>query len=216
MLSFEFESFYHNWTMKAEGLSVETLQDCFDKFFTLYVIYNRLYAELTFLMARQGKLSFIHKTKTGEIKKIRAFPDSWAAKCYVNDYLGSNLLVSHIEQDKNTRLALQEICELINNERFYIKLDVLTGTTQREEDLKLLENLESTNKSFKAHAILDFIYSLRCNMFHGNKDFTRVQVPLLRPAIIIIDKISKLLYEKLSTNDEQNLFPTTNRQSQTF
>jgi hypothetical protein len=44
MLSAEFIDFYHNWQSKAAAYSDEDLRSAFDKFFTLFVLYNRLYA----------------------------------------------------------------------------------------------------------------------------------------------------------------------------
>ena len=38
-------------------------------------------------------------------------------------------------------------------------------------------------------------------MFHGHKGFNKVQIDILKPTIIILDRIIKALYEKLSTDD---------------
>ena len=44
----EFEEFYKRWDIKAKEYSLNNLSDYFDKFFTLYVIFNRAYNIMRF------------------------------------------------------------------------------------------------------------------------------------------------------------------------
>ena len=199
MLSAEFSDFYRSWNRKAEEYGTQELRQCFDKFFTLFVIYNRLYAEATFLLARRGIIILGRRSSSG---RRNTFPDSLAAKNYVRQYLGSENLMSQLESDTQSNEAINTIIYLIETEQFYIRLDMVSGSRQRQEDLRLLDSLRSTDKAVKARAILDFIYSIRCNMFHGHKGFDEIQVEILRPAIIILQKIVRLLYEKLSHDDD--------------
>jgi Uma2 family endonuclease len=46
--------------------------------------------------------------------------------------------------------------------------DLVTGNPQRQKDLELLSRLRSTSRDDRANAILELIYSIRCNMFHGH------------------------------------------------
>jgi len=71
MLNSEFTEFYRRWKEKAEGYRDENLKDVFDKFFTLYVLYNRLYAEVTFQMAKDNLINLTDRNN---------FPDKKAAK----------------------------------------------------------------------------------------------------------------------------------------
>lgn len=190
MLSSEFQYFYKSWLQKADQYGDADLKQCFDKFFTLFVVYNRLYAEATFTLARKGRINLANRS---------SFPDSKAAKYYVQQYLGSANLLSKLEDNDESKQAIETIGNLIEDRIFNIKLDMMTGSSQREADLKLLESLNSTNKLQRAHAILDIIYSIRCNMFHGHKGFTEIQVDILRPTIVILENIIKALYGKLST-----------------
>lgn len=190
MLSPEFQDFYRSWLQKADQYGDADLKQCFDKFFTLFVIYNRLYAEVTFNLARAGRI---------RLRGWYSFPDSTAAKSYVQQYLGSANLLSKLEDNEESKKAIDTISNLVEDGIFNIKLDMVTGNSQRETDLKLLNSLKSTNKWKRAYAILDIIYSLRCNMFHGHKGFNKVQIDILKPTIIILDRIIKGLYEKLST-----------------
>jgi len=194
MLSPEFQSFYASWIGKVEEYGTKDLRQCFDKFFTLYVVYNRLYGEMTFLLVRSGEIKFR--------KKRWSFPDSKAAKFYVRKYLGGSNIVNQLEEDLDTREALSAIIRLIGKGIFNIKLDVMTGNRQKEADKELFNALRSTHEDTKALAILDCIYSIRCNMFHGHKGFHEIQVEILEPTIILLQKIVTLLYQKLC--DEPN------------
>lgn len=188
-LSPEFEEFYQSWLQKADEYSSNEIKECFDKFFTLFVIYNQLYAEATFVLARKNLINISSRT---------SFPDSTAAKTYVLQYVKSNFLIQNLENDNDVLSAIQTIKNLISHERFHIKLDMVTGNGQREKDLELLKSLNSNSKNKRAQAILDFLYSIRCNMFHAHKGFHRVQLDLLRPSIVILGKIIALLHNKLS------------------
>lgn len=198
MLSVEFKDFYRSWNRKAQKYGDQDLRQCFDKFFTLFVIYNRLYAEATFLLVRRG---IVRLERRGLLGRINTFPDSRAAKDYIRTYLRNRNLIDQLEGDIQSNEAIRTVCRLIEDEEFYIKLDVMSGNRLREEDLRLLNSLRSPNEAVKARAILDFLYSIRCNMFHGHKGFNEIQVEILRPAIIILQKIVRLLWEKLSGDD---------------
>ena len=70
MLSLEFQEFFQKWIEKADQYGTAEIRELFDKFFTLYVLYNRIYAEATFEHARNGGIDLTHQ---------RFFPDSKAA-----------------------------------------------------------------------------------------------------------------------------------------
>ena len=58
VISSELQNFYTRWLWKAEEYQSDNLQDCFDRFFTLFVAYNRLYAELALSLVKKVKSSF--------------------------------------------------------------------------------------------------------------------------------------------------------------
>jgi hypothetical protein len=191
VLSPELNEFYRSWLRKAEHYSYAELSGYFDKFFTLYILYNRLYAEATFVLARREKIN---------ISKRTSFPDSQAAKEYVLQFLGSEKLLSVLESDPESRLALTTIVSLIEEERFHINLDMVYGRPQRDKDLELLKSLRSRSINEKALAVLDTIYSIRCNMFHSHKGFHQVQIEILKPVTLILRKVVELLYQELSSS----------------
>lgn len=185
MLSQEFNSFYLNWNSKAELCNNNTIDGSFDRFITLYIVYNRLYGEMTF-----------HLVRVGQIKEFVNFPDRKAAIEYVIAFLKAEKIIQVLNQNHK---HYDQICNLIQEERFHIILKQSTGEAQLCEDKKLLKALQSETKNEKARAILQTIYSVRCNMLHGQKNFIEVQRELIDPLSEILMNISKELYEKLKS-----------------
>jgi hypothetical protein len=85
----------------------------------------------------------------------------------------------------------------IKNDEFSIKLDMLDGTKDVTANVTLLEKLESTSKNTHINAITDIIYSVRCNIFHGQKQFKENQLSVLKPVTILLEKLVNLLFNKL-------------------
>lgn len=101
--------------------------------------------------------------------------------------------------DQRLSAHVQLIENLIETEQFYIKLSVPNGDSQVDQDQKLLANLRSDDSEEKFLAVLDTIYTIRCNLFHGNKAFQPVQVTLLRPTVVILGHIIQALRTALSS-----------------
>jgi hypothetical protein len=191
-LSPEFGDFYRRWMEKAKNHGRDDLSDCFDNYFSLFVAFNMLYAEATFVLARRGELELDQRT---------SFPDAKAAKTYVLKYLGSEYYLEKLKGNQEAKLALETLKGLIRNHSFNIKLDMVTGEKQPEKDDELLRKLESRGVGQQAEAVLDLLYSVRCNMFHGHKSFQGVQVDLLKPLSSVLKVTNEILYERLSRDD---------------
>jgi len=197
LISQELRGFCERWFQKAQGYQGQSIQECFDRFFTLFIVYNRLYAELTLSWARTGRIQL----------RGYSLPDEKAAKKYVHCYLGTNHIWSNLQNNDQCQQAVSTIRNLLENQVFVIKLDRLRGEPRPEEDLKLLNDLRSDNKWRKVGALLDIIYSVRCNMFDGHKGFDRVQAEILVPVTILLDKLAVLLYERLGSDHEVGMLP---------
>jgi hypothetical protein len=191
-LSQEFREFVQGWIHKAGQYSTSDIRECFDKFFTLYVAFNRIYAEATFTLDRRGQIS---------IKKRDSFPDPAAATGHFLQFVTAEYLVSEISSDASSRQALQRLISVLKGDSFYVKLHKVTGEAQPQEDKKLLENFESNSSAAKGRAILETIYSLRCNMFHGQKSFHQVQLQILVPVISLLERVIQLGLQRL---EEEN------------
>ena len=99
----EIETFCQNWIEKAEAYNDNNLQDVFDKFFTLFVVYNRLYVEATFRMSNRGEIN---------IRNRNSFPDAQAAKNYVIQYLTSRTINEAFNNDENCLRAIERLKEI--------------------------------------------------------------------------------------------------------
>jgi hypothetical protein len=180
----QLELFYRNWLGKADSYIENSLANIFDRFTSLYVAYNSLYMDI---MTELTKLGF-NITKN--------FQDKKAATDYVIQYIKSRFLVDQLLNNQISIDQLNEICNIIQDERFHIILD--WGVPQRQLDLELLNNLRSNSKQEKAKAILDLFYHVRCNLFHGHKGFEDHQRQLLIPINYLLRKTVVIVYNKLS------------------
>jgi hypothetical protein len=122
-LSHQLRTFADNWRRKAQAYAVDDLTGAFDRFFTLYVVFNRLYAEATYRLAHRGRLNL-----------REPFPDSRAAQGYVIQFCGAETLTRTWEGNENTAAAIREIAEHLHNERSALKLNPMTGDRQPEKD----------------------------------------------------------------------------------
>lgn len=191
-LSPEFRDFYTRWMEKVNARELEDFGGYFDDYFSLFVAFNRLYAETTFILARKRTLNLARRT---------SFPDADAAKTYVLKYLGSRHYLEKLENNQAAGPALETLKTLIRDQRFYIKLNMVTGDRQPDKDEELLKHLESRGVHQRAEAVLDLLYSVRCNMFHGHKGFHQLQVDLLRPLCAVLRATNEILYQKLSNDN---------------
>lgn len=195
-LSDHFKQFHLRWMTKARRHDQEGLQHSFDRFFTLYVIFNHLYAEATIELARRGQV---------RIQNRNSFPDSEAAQEYVVQFLGANRLLQQLSSDSSVQAALLSLQNQVCNGGFNFKLNMVTGEAQPDEDADLCRRLTGDNRNEKAAAILETLYAVRCNMFHGRKGFNLIQQTLLDPLNIILERIIDILYRVLDGDTNNSL-----------
>ena len=173
-------AFYTNWSQKANAIVSNELAAVYDKYITRFVIYNCLYNQVT---------ERLHASGFPLPKKIY---DNKAATENVVSFLGPDNLIAQLHGNQND---IEAIINLIDAENFYIILRY--GERQRPEDLKLLAELREGNDQKRAIAILKVAYHVRCNIFHGHKDYREYQRELIEPLTRIITKVSQVLYEAL-------------------
>jgi len=131
------------------------------------------------------------------IQNRNSFPDPQAAKNYVIQYLNSNSINDAFNADENCVHAIERLKDIIRNHEFNIKLNMVTGIPEREKDLELLSKMESNHTDRKIKAVADFIYSIRCNVFHAQKGYVQNQINVLNPVNTILMKLIDLLFDKL-------------------
>src|SRR5437762_166515 len=194
-LSDNFQEFIRGWTSKAERILLHDhdIATYFDKFFTLFVIYNRLYAEATYQMWRDRTIN----PRNDDDR----FPDSDAAKDYVARFLRAPTMLRSLESEPRSRAAISDMERILDEGYFFILLRGPEAEGDRDADLELLRRLRSHRPRERARAVLEFIHAIRCNTFHGSKNFDRVQLDVLKPCIEVMAHLNRLLLEKLTQPD---------------
>lgn len=170
---------------KARRHDHQGLQHSFDRFFTLYIVFNHLYAEATFQLANRGRVRIHNRNR---------FPDAEAAQEYVVQFLGADRLLKQLNDDPDAQAALAALRVQVCNGAFNLKLNMVTGDAQPDEDADLCRRLTGNNRNEQAAAILETLYTVRCNMFHGRKGFNPIQRALLDPLNVILERIIEILY----------------------
>ena len=176
------KEFIENWENQIADIDTDNLDGLFNKFRSLYTIYNRLYNE-----------SYTEMENLGTLVKPR-YSDFETATTLVVDFLNSTNLIDSLS-DQQSQTDINDLQMLIRNQVFNINL--AKGQPQPQKDAELLANLGSVKNDIKAQAILSLIYNVRNNVVHGHKDFVEHQRLLLEPLINILQKIITLQKNKL-------------------
>ena len=192
-LNSDFKVLCNRWQEKAKKYNNNDINQLYDKFFTLYVVYNMLYSEAAAYLHRKA----IEENRQEYKLDGDNFPDKNAATKYVLDLLTSTGLMQSLESISTTKQAIDKLKLVIPN--FSICSDPIFGKSQPEKDDKLISNLNSSSTDENARAILHLIYQVRCNMFHGRKGVDSVQKELLIPLTVLLEKIIAELYQKLDS-----------------
>jgi hypothetical protein len=107
-----------------------------------------------------------------------------------------------LESNDVTNQAIEQLKKLLSQQSdvtFRICLDPVSGEKNEAKDQALLQSLQSSSPDERAKAVLQFIYQVRCNLFHGRKGVDPVQKELLIPLANLLEKIIKLIYDKLDS-----------------
>ncbi|WP_319229189.1 hypothetical protein [Draconibacterium orientale] len=190
----ELEQFCKRWNEKLDSYKQQDLSADFDKFFTAFVIYNRIYNVVEVVLNETG--GFTELKKLGLIEKNRNIVlEKNAATICVAYYLQQHTeeLLNKLDKEINT------FKNAIEKKQFYFYL--YYGKRKRTKDLELLQGLNSLNETEKLSSLLCIIYHLRCNLFHGEKGYNPDQSIILRPAIICLTEISRILLVKLRNHE---------------
>ncbi len=194
----EFKDLCERWRDKARSHDTGQIEGLYDKFISLYIVYNALYVETAVYLCRKDR----EEGKDGYKLENGSFPDKAAATKYVLDLLKSGDLMKALKSDALTCNAIEQLIAILSGHgetRFWIFLDPVYGEPRKEEDKKLLKGLRSSSADSCAQAVLQCIYEVRCNMFHGRKGVDPVQMELLIPLTVLLEKIIDKLFSKLDT-----------------
>jgi len=173
----ETKEFIENWELKLSQFKNhnDQLRELYDRFMTLFTIFNRYYNEAFYQLKEEKKL-----------KKSR-YSDYEKATTIVLEFLDADSLSFNFTKNQK---EIDNICMLIENRVFHINL--ADGEPREATDKQLLENLRSTAQDVKVKAVLSVIYNVRCNIVHGYKDFEEYQRLIVEPLITLIESVLEL------------------------
>jgi hypothetical protein len=191
---FELEQFYNRWKAKQNSYLSEDLKDLFDKFFTAFVIFNRIYNVVEVVLNESGDLDKLKDLGLID-KKRKKVLDNQASTVCIAFYLRDKS--AQIISDLATETTILK--QIIESERFYI--DLYYGKPQKAKDLELLHGLISRDTFEQLKSLLLILYNLRCNLFHGEKGYYPDQTEILKPSINCLTKINDVLINKLKTDN---------------
>ena len=174
--------YINNWEKELKKINGDELTDFFNRFQTLYAIYNRLYND-----------AFrIEQAKNKELNRIS---DYEKATVFVRDFISADLIIDNLKAD-NRIDDIKAISDLIDNEIFHINLK--DGIGQEKFDKHLSKNLvNEQDNSIRAKAVLSVIYNVRCNLVHGYKNLEEHQRMLLEPVQNLLLTVVETLKNRL-------------------
>lgn len=178
----ETRDYIDTWTNKISSYKGDDLGTLFDKYTSLYILYNRLYNESYRQMQINNQLT---KQRYSDFEKATKLVIEYNEAIKINARL----------KNKNNLIDISAIADLLRNDVFNINL--ADGVSQKDHDITLLGNLENEEPAIKAQAALSTIYNVRCNMQHGEKHFEEHQRMLLNPLINILETVVELQIENI-------------------
>lgn len=167
----DFIDFYNRWLEKARLYNTDDLSDCFDKFVTLFILFNSQYNYLA----------------DEDANKLR---DQQKATNFIKQFINSKEFC----EIKTVADSSHAIIKLIDVGVFYLKNETI--------DNEIVGKMRSSDYNEKVEGILEAIYKVRCNLFHGDKSFVPQQKLILLPCIAILEEINKIVFESIKKKSE--------------
>jgi hypothetical protein len=176
---------------RTASAAAEHLARSFDRFTTLYVVFDRICMEADKILIRRG---LVRPPR----KKFAPLPTGKSVTEYIVVFCGESDLRYAITRDSRCRNAIDNLTRLIRSGHIYLHEDYTTGSPDLDEDRKLVDEV----RSYKPQAILSLLYQIRCNLFHGEKEFDESQRELLDNSSLILEFITVKALTKLKREFE--------------
>mgnify|MGYP001777621673 CR=1 FL=1 len=168
------QPFKDRWLEKIEThRSGNRLNDVFDEFVARYIVFE---AAVSVLKSKDIKYKFNRDYCTNK------------ASAFLSDK--ANLLVTELNDNA---------CRLGD----VIKEEHLSVVSFDGKDPELQNTWKTAKNSEKLKALLETLYYMRCNLFHGSKEFNHCQEPLLEAANACLKIITQALLEQLDAEFER-------------
>lgn len=166
--------FVHRWYSKISHMRKGKNEKnyVFDKFISEFIIYSALVNVIK-------PLEYKHKYDCAYCTKIMPV-----------------FIVERMEDDIIRQLSepVNEIISIIDSNQFRV-------VSSYDKDPNLKNNWLSGDINNQLTSLLETLYYLRCNLFHGEKEYSDNQISLLRPSSVclsIINKEIEIIFKKLN------------------
>jgi hypothetical protein len=169
------ERFCERWIIKADAYRSDGIEDLFDRFFTLFVAYNRFYSAAAEL----------HRATLDPRHKGMLQGDRKEATTVMARLIRQSRFTDFVNETPAIAAACQAISELLQNHHFFLHTFRGTNDPDLERDSKLADGL----RKHSLLSVLECLYQIRCNIFHGEKEFAPRQAELLVPALTLLETI---------------------------
>jgi len=166
--------FMMRWRRKSDAYDYKRVEDCFDGLFTAFVLYNFLYDLIC-------EYDPVHYPQSGDRQR---------ATEVVLSFLGPETIATNAD----LRRSADSIRQLVENGTFYLRGD--------RWDAQRVSGLISPDSHTWASAFLQVLYQIRCNTFHGRKQFRPVQKRILVPSIKALETINDMLMQKIAGDSQ--------------
>lgn len=184
------------WLDKAESCQQLQIEAVFEKYFSLFVAFNILYSHAAIRLqepnAREDKK---HATRTVAL------------------WIGHERILSELQANPGTTHDISTLRHLIerNGPFFLFWQPGEHGIPIRDvqKNAQLCQRLSSDQPVVQAEAILEYLYLVRCNIFHGSKGLDQSQEEILHPSMRCLQQIVRLGMEKLSQEVNESSNPST-------
>ncbi|MFZ6770864.1 hypothetical protein ACO0LM_27735 [Undibacterium sp. Di26W] len=178
MDTYAIERFCERWIVKADAYRSNNLEDLFDRFFTLFVAYNRFYSAAAEL----------HRATIDPRQAQLLQGDRREATSVMARLIRQSRFADAMNGNSSIAVACQDISTMLQERRFFLHSVRGTKEPDRARDAKLADGL----RKHSLLSVLECLYQIRCNIFHGEKEFAPQQAELLAPAIILLAAIVSL------------------------
>lgn len=167
--------FCNRWLQRAEEVGDGadwTLNPAIDEFFSVYVAYNVLY---TFVgdKLEPGQLRDRHRA-------VALFPQ----------HVGYDAVLTFVHNAPTGLSDLASLPTLIAPKgQFLLHHGKKSLEPNPDRDAQTVQKLMSQGSKRKVEGLLEYIYQVRCNVFHGTKMLIDNQTAILRPCSRILRSI---------------------------
>jgi hypothetical protein len=179
---FGFKEFIGRWLHKASGYNADSLDGAFDKFVTLYTVFNILYDEAF------SQLVDSKKVKSGDNGERRK------AVTHIAAFLEHDVLKARLRSHSET---LSSIMGLIRDRKYYFSVKGPQWHPNFAKDAQLLRDLQSDDAIRFSEAVLILEYRVRCNLLHGLKGYDSEQMQVIVPMTELLEEIINVALSKL-------------------